>query len=222
MEIVNKYANGEEQIRQKNQQHHGGGSSVPNPKPKPGGNNKRRVEDAPTDAELVAAANASGIHGKTQQKRELQPRQKKPTSGDDILHQPCPLHTTRDADGNLVVPKHTARQCRLIRRAAQNAKAEPQEGKSKGKKKADSPDLDSEGFPREDGVLVVFAGRESKRVEKIWSREVNSTAPAIPSYMKWADILITFDQSDHPPHIPHPRRHALVVDPLVETGNENF
>ena len=68
MEIANKYANGEEEIRQKNQQHHGGGSSTPNPKPKPGGNNKRKVEDAPTDVELVAAANASGIHGKTQQK----------------------------------------------------------------------------------------------------------------------------------------------------------
>src|SRR3954465_3232059 len=40
--------------------------------------------------------------------------------------------------------------------------------------------------------------------------------------MKWADIPITFDQSDHPPHIPHPGRHALIVDPLVETGNGNF
>ena len=79
-------------------------------------------------------------------------------NGDDILDQPCPLHTTQDAEGNLVVPKHTARQCRLIRRASQNAKAEPPDGKSKGKKKADSPELDREGFPREDGVLVVFAG----------------------------------------------------------------
>ena len=40
--------------------------------------------------------------------------------------------------------------------------------------------------------------------------------------MKWADIPIMFDQSDHPPHIPHPGRHALVVDPLVETSNGNF
>src|ERR1041384_3398206 len=40
--------------------------------------------------------------------------------------------------------------------------------------------------------------------------------------MKWADFSITFDQSDHPPHIPHPGRHALIVDPLVETGNGNF
>src|SRR3954466_970240 len=40
--------------------------------------------------------------------------------------------------------------------------------------------------------------------------------------MKWADVPITFDQSDHPPHIPHPGRHALIVDPLVETGNGKF
>jgi hypothetical protein len=63
MEIANKYANGEEEIRQKNQQHRGGGSSAPNPKQKTA-NNKRKAEDAPTDAELVAAANASGLHGK--------------------------------------------------------------------------------------------------------------------------------------------------------------
>ena len=72
------------------------------------------------------------------------------------------------------------------------------------KKKETSSDLDSEGFPREDGVLVIFAGRESKRVEKIRFREVNSAAPSTPSYMKWADTPITFDQADHPPHIPHP------------------
>src|SRR3954447_17421152 len=40
--------------------------------------------------------------------------------------------------------------------------------------------------------------------------------------MKWADVPITFDQSDHPPHIAHPGRHALIVDPLVETENGNF
>src|ERR1041385_3523730 len=40
--------------------------------------------------------------------------------------------------------------------------------------------------------------------------------------MKWADTPITFDQSDDPPHIPHLGRHALIVDPFVETGNGNF
>jgi hypothetical protein len=220
MEIANKYANGEEEIRQKTQQFRGGNnSSHPNPK-NGGGGGKRKAEGAPTDAELVAAANAAGIHGKAQPRKGWQPRQKKPTSDDDILDQPCPLHTTRDAEGKTILPKHTARQCRLIKRAAQNAKTEAQQ--DKGKKKEGSPELDSEGFPQEDGVLVIFAGRETQRVEKIRFREVNTAAPAVPNYMKWSDVPITFDKSDHPPHIPHPGRHALIVDPLVETEKGNF
>jgi len=124
MEIANKYANGEEEIRQKSQQYRGGGNnSASNPKPKNGGGGgKRKAEGAPTDAELLAAANAAGIHGKSQPRKEWQPRQKNPTNDDDILDQPCSLHTTRDAEGKTVLPKHTARQCRLIKRAAQNAK----------------------------------------------------------------------------------------------------
>src|ERR1041384_7194149 len=222
MEIANKYANGEEEIQQKSQQYRSGGNnSASNPKQKNGGGSgKRKAEGAPTDAELVAAANAAGIHGKGQPRKEWQPLQKKPANNDDILDHPCPLHTTRDAEGKTVLPKHTARQCRLIKRADQNEKAGSQQ--DKGKKKEGSPDLDSEGFPREDGVLVIFAGREMKTVEKLRFREFNLAAPAVPSYMKWADVPITFDKSDHPPHIPHPGRHALIVDPLVETGNGNF
>src|SRR3954464_7298392 len=99
MEIANKYANGEEEIFQKTQQHRGGGSSsAPNPKPKTGSNNKRKAEEAPIDAELVAVANASGIHGRAQPRKEWQPRQKKPANDDQVLDQPCPLHTTRDAE----------------------------------------------------------------------------------------------------------------------------
>ncbi|XP_020170019.1 uncharacterized protein [Aegilops tauschii subsp. strangulata] len=41
-------------------------------------------------------------------------------------------------------------------------------------------------------------------------------APATPSYLKWSQTAITFDQSDHPAHIATPGRQALVVDPVVE------
>ena len=71
-------------------------------------------------------------------------------------------------------------------------------------------------------MLVIFAGRETQRVEKIRFREVNMAAPPVPNYIKWSDVPITFDKSDHPPHIPHPGRHALIVDPLVETEKGNF
>src|SRR4051812_42440177 len=112
MEIANKYSNGEEEIRRKSQQYRSGGNnSASNPKQKNGsGSGKRKAERAPTDAELVAAANAAGIHGKNQSRKEWQPRQNKPTNDDDILDQPCPLHTTRDAEGKTVLPKHTNRQ----------------------------------------------------------------------------------------------------------------
>ena len=41
-------------------------------------------------------------------------------------------------------------------------------------------------------------------------------APARPSYLKWSQTAITFDQSDHPTHIATPGRQALVVDRFVE------
>src|SRR4051812_7606659 len=109
MEIANKYANGEEEIRQKSQQYQSGNNSASNPKKKNGGGGgKRKAEGAPTDTELVAAANAVGIHSKNQPRKEWQTRQKRPSNDDDILNQPCLLHTTQDAEGKTVFPKHTA------------------------------------------------------------------------------------------------------------------
>ena len=40
-------------------------------------------------------------------------------------------------------------------------------------------------------------------------------APATPSYLKWSQTAITFDQSDHPAHIASPGRQALVVNPAI-------
>ena len=40
-------------------------------------------------------------------------------------------------------------------------------------------------------------------------------ALATPRYLKWSKTPITFDQSDHPPHVATPGRQALVVDPVV-------
>ena len=40
-------------------------------------------------------------------------------------------------------------------------------------------------------------------------------APATPRYLKWSKTPITFDQSDHPPHVATPGRQALMVDPVV-------
>ena len=40
-------------------------------------------------------------------------------------------------------------------------------------------------------------------------------APVTPSYLKWSQTAITFDQSDHPAHVATPGQQALVVDPVI-------
>ena len=40
-------------------------------------------------------------------------------------------------------------------------------------------------------------------------------APATMTYLKWSQIVITFDQSDRPARVATPGRQALVVDPVV-------
>ena len=63
---------------------------------------------------------------------------------------------------------------------------------------------------------MIFADVESKSRLKVINREVNMVAPATPSYLKWSQTAITFDQFDHPTHIAIPGRQAFVVDPVVE------
>jgi hypothetical protein len=34
-------------------------------------------------------------------------------------------------------------------------------------------------------------------------------------YLDWSDKPITFDQDDHPDHVPSPGKYPLVVDPII-------
>jgi hypothetical protein len=36
-----------------------------------------------------------------------------------------------------------------------------------------------------------------------------------PVYLDWSDKPITFDQGDHPNHVPSPGKYSLVVDPVI-------
>jgi hypothetical protein len=38
-----------------------------------------------------------------------------------------------------------------------------------------------------------------------------------PSYLKWSEVLITFDCKDHPDHVPQPASYPLVVAPLFKS-----
>jgi len=76
------------------------------------------------------------------------------------------------------------------------------------------------GFPTPDGCLMIFGGLaayDSKRRQKVARREVYTSKPATPTFFRWLESTITFDQTDHSESFPQPGRYLLVVDPIVGT-----
>jgi hypothetical protein len=55
----------------------------------------------------------------------------------------------------------------------------------------------------------------SARHRKQERREVYSVKVAAPVYLDWSDKPITFDQGDHPDHVPSSVKYPLVVDPII-------
>jgi hypothetical protein len=37
-----------------------------------------------------------------------------------------------------------------------------------------------------------------------------------PEYLKWSEVPITFDRSDHPDFVPWPGQYPLIVSPIVK------
>jgi hypothetical protein len=75
-----------------------------------------------------------------------------------------------------------------------------------------------DGFPTPDDYLMIFGGSvayDSKRRQKVTCRQVYTAQPATPPYLWWSESAITFDRTDHPDVVPHPRRYLLMVDPIV-------
>jgi hypothetical protein len=46
-------------------------------------------------------------------------------------------------------------------------------------------------------------------------------SPATPEYLKWPEVPITFDRSEHPDFIPKPGRYSLIVSPIVKDAKLN-
>jgi hypothetical protein len=42
-----------------------------------------------------------------------------------------------------------------------------------------------------------------------------------PEYLKWSEVPITFDRSDHPDFIPKPGRYPLIVSPIIKNVKLN-
>jgi hypothetical protein len=52
--------------------------------------------------------------------------------------------------------------------------------------------------------------------QKLTAREVMAVSPATPEYLKWSEVPITFDRSDHPDFVPKPGRYPLIVSPIIK------
>ena len=108
MEIATKYANSKEEDRLRSGKHktvtqdtRGGNSSQ---------KQKQKAEAAgPAEA---AVLNQGKFKGKP--KGPWTPKKVKDQEGNDVMDLPCHIHTKKDEEGNLILPKHTTRQCRLL------------------------------------------------------------------------------------------------------------
>jgi hypothetical protein len=131
-----------------------------------------------------------------------------------LLDAPCPHHE--------VPVKHTLRECRLMKNYVNGTlKTRTADQPKKGGPPPDNDDGAGAAYPGEDGVVhIIFEGspaRPLRQREKLIRREVFNVDVEKPSYLKWSEVLITFDREDHPDHVPQPRSYPLVVAPLFKS-----
>ena len=150
MEIATRYANGEEEDRLRS------GKSKPVGQDTGGGNSNRKQK---RKAELAGPGEtAAVIQGKFKGKPKGPwiPKKIKDQSGQDVLDLPCAIHTKKDEEGNLILPKHTTRLCRfLIQQFREGQQSEKGSDKDEDEEKADD-------YPKVNATLVIFANVESK------------------------------------------------------------
>ena len=108
MEIATKYANGKEEDRLRSGKH----KAVAQDTDRGTSNQKQKCKAepvAPGEALVVAQGKFKG-----KPKGPWNPKKVKDQDGNDVLDLPCHIHTKKDEEGNLIYPKHTTRQCRLL------------------------------------------------------------------------------------------------------------
>ena len=77
---------------------------------------------------------------------------------------------------------------------------------------------DWDSFPDPKECIMMFSGSDavySKRQHKVCYREACVAETVVPSFLRWSESPITFDQRGHPSHIARPGRYLLVVDPII-------
>jgi hypothetical protein len=156
------------------------------------GKKKSQTKRDTTDADLVAAAehrNPRNLFHK-------------------MLKESCPYH-----QGPV---KHTLEECVMLRRYFH--KVGPPAGGGKAHDNDKKEDHKAEEFPEVHDCFMIYGGRvanASARHRKKERREVSSVKVAAPVYLDWSDKPITFDQGDHPDHVPSPGKYPLVLDPVI-------
>ena len=145
MEIVARYANGEEEDRIHSGKHKavadGDGNST-----------RKQKQKAPSTLQAEAAA-VTNAKFKGKGKAQFTPKKKQ--FGNHILDQPCPIHTKMDEEGNAIFPKHTTRQCRLLIQGFG-------EGQPSEKDNEQDEEDKEEPLPQVHATLMIFAVVESK------------------------------------------------------------
>jgi hypothetical protein len=81
------------------------------------------------------------------------------------------------------------------------------------------PAVEEEAFlPPRGFVPMIQRGCSTNWVQRKCRREVfhaKHAPPALPEYLNWSEHPIGFDRSDHPPKIPRPGHHALVLEAQI-------
>jgi hypothetical protein len=159
---------------------------------------KSQAKRDAADVDLVAAA------------EHRNPR--KPPGGanlfDKMLKESFPYH-----QGPVKV---TLEECVMLRRYFHKAgpPAEGGRGHDNDKKEGSK----AEEFPEVHDCFMIYGGQvanASARHHKQERWEVYSVKVAAPVYLDWSDKPITFDQDDHPDHVPSPGKYPLVVDLVI-------
>jgi hypothetical protein len=57
---------------------------------------------------------------------------------------------------------------------------------------------------------------ESHRWQKLTAQEIMVVSPSTPVYLKWSQVPITFDRSDHPDFVTKLGWYSLIASPIVK------
>jgi hypothetical protein len=126
---------------------------------------------------------------------------------DKMLKEPCPYHKGPT--------NHNLEDCHMLWRYFESLGIKKDDKKEDPKEKDDDKD---KGFPEIYDCFMIYGGSSTRLSAcqlKRERREVFSVQLAIPLFLDWFEMAITFDRDDHPDYIPNPGVYPLIVDPII-------